>query len=143
MKQPTGRPPLSEVEYIEQDCGYNTPCWVWQRSTTMGYGCLRIDNKTYYAHRVFYERHVGPIPDGLDLDHLCRNRACVNPAHLEPVTRAENLRRGSRAKLTHNDVREIRRLLGTATHQNLADRFGVSDATISNIKAGRTWRGVV
>lgn len=54
------------------------------------------------AHRWSYEYHVGPIPDGLEIDHLCRNRLCVNPEHLEPVTRQENLRRshGNHAK-TH------------------------------------------
>ena len=50
------------------------------------------------AHRVYYERHVGPVPEGLELDHLCRNPGCVNPEHLEPVTHAENIRRGYQAK---------------------------------------------
>jgi hypothetical protein len=53
-----------------------------------------------YAHRVAYERMVGPVPDGLQLDHLCRNRMCVNPQHLEPVTAGENTRR-ARALITH------------------------------------------
>lgn len=66
-------------------------CWVWQGyRTAHGYGRIGAD----YAHRLTYELVVGPIPDGLQLDHLCRNRGCCNPAHLEPVTMAENIRRG-------------------------------------------------
>jgi hypothetical protein len=69
-------------------------CWLWTASTTRGYGTLTIDGRHTYAHRFSYELHVGPIPPGLDIDHLCRTPACVNPAHLEPVTHRENLRRG-------------------------------------------------
>lgn len=66
-------------------------CWEWTASRFRnGYG---QGNRTV-AHRVVYELLVGPVPEGLDLDHLCRNRGCVNPGHLEPVTRRENLRRG-------------------------------------------------
>lgn len=59
-----------------------------------GYGKLGRDGHTYYAHRYVYEQTVGPIPDGMVLDHLCRNRACVNTAHLEVVTQRENVLRG-------------------------------------------------
>jgi hypothetical protein len=69
-------------------------CWRWLRGLDgMGYGTLVVKRQTIRAHRASYEAFVGPIPDGLDLDHLCRNKACVNPAHLEPVTHSENLRR--------------------------------------------------
>ena len=79
------------------------PCWEWTASLgkTGGYGRYSVPlrggsgkRKQVYAHRHAYESLIGLVPDGLDLDHLCRNRKCVNPDHLEPVTRRENLRRG-------------------------------------------------
>ena len=70
-------------------------CWEWLAGKDpSGYGSVRWEGRTRGAHRVAYEVLVGPVPDGLELDHLCRNRACINPAHLEPVTRRENVRRG-------------------------------------------------
>jgi len=73
-------------------------CWVWTAGTSKGYGKF-WDGRRSQAHRFSYEMHRGAIPDGLDLDHLCRVRNCVNPDHLEPVTRAENIRRGETGKL--------------------------------------------
>lgn len=78
-------------------------CWNWKLAiSTQGYGlCFRRDWRGL-AHRFTYDRLVGSIPEGLQLDHLCRNTACVNPDHLEPVTASENLRRA-------NDAREGRK----------------------------------
>lgn len=72
-------------------------CWLWTGSLGSGYGRIFVDGKTEPAHRITYEHFVGPVPDGLELDHLCRNTRCVNPSHLEPVTHAENIRRGDLA----------------------------------------------
>lgn len=70
-------------------------CWTWTASIgSGGYGQMRLGTKTVRAHRLAYELVVGPIPEGLVIDHLCRNRACVRPDHLEPVTARENTLRG-------------------------------------------------
>lgn len=75
-------------------------CWEWSGSVikSTGYGQVWADGTNHLAHRVVYELLIGPIPEGLQLDHLCRNRRCVNPEHLEPVTGKENIRRGHAAR---------------------------------------------
>ena len=79
------------LKKIEKTSG----CWLWTGSIDgVGYGRIWNGIKMTGAHRVVYELLVGPIPDGLQLDHLCRVRHCVNPSHLEPVTCRENLLRG-------------------------------------------------
>ncbi|GAA3948015.1 HNH endonuclease signature motif containing protein [Microbacterium soli] len=74
-------------------------CWIWAASLGGGgYGKFFFDGAYRSAHRWGWEALVGPIPTGLDLDHLCRNRRCVNPDHLEPVTHRENIRRGMQSR---------------------------------------------
>lgn len=76
-------------------------CWFFVeagRENRNGYGRLYWEGKELMAHRLSYEAHVGPIPNGLVLDHTCTNRCCINPAHLEPVTVKVNTHRG-KAKL--------------------------------------------
>jgi hypothetical protein len=149
--------------YVVEDRGHDTPCWIWKGGITgSGYGAMSIGpSSVRSAHVVAYEMYVGTIPVGLVLDHLCRVRICCNPEHLEAVTQAENARRGATAKLTHEQVDEIRRLHAEAMARptsdgrqrkrpaggevvKVAERFGVHRGSIANIWNGRTWiEGVV
>lgn len=84
------------------------PCWVWTNALDdTGYGTITIGGKRFYAHRFSYELLVEPIPDGLQIDHLCRNRACVRPDHLEPVTNRVNTIRGDGPRITSERGRAI------------------------------------
>lgn len=82
----------------------NTGCWLWTGSVTgNGYGKIQGNRRGELksAHRWLYETVKGEVASALDLDHLCRVRSCVNPEHLEPVTRSENLRRGLTGKVNN------------------------------------------
>jgi hypothetical protein len=83
---------VTEAKVTKGDTG----CWVYQgQKTKGGYGTLWVYGKDVYTHRLAYELLRADIPEGLHIDHLCRNRACCNPWHLEPVTNAVNSRRGN------------------------------------------------
>lgn len=137
-------------------------CWSWQRLTNgEGYGQLRVAGRMVYAHRLAYELGVGPIPEGLHVLHSCDNPRCINPGHLSAGTRSQNMKDCSErgraripkpiklgeengaSKLLEVDVRSIRRLLAKGiSQQSIADRFGVTQGAISDIKLGKKWRHV-
>jgi hypothetical protein len=133
-----------------------------------GYGFMQFGGKTRSVHTVAWELANGPVPPGLEVDHECHNRAvlagtclrglcmhrlCCNERHLAAKTHLENVRapgprnrpdlKGKRpawAKLTENQVREIRALLSEGvTHGKIAERYGVSRSAISMMASGRTW----
>lgn len=91
-------------DWVLGDCGYLTPCLIWQHHKTKGgYGVATVQDvdryvpgrrKQQYTHILQWQSVNGPVPEGLELDHLCRNRACGEVTHLEAVTHAENVRRG-------------------------------------------------
>lgn len=144
----------SRIKVIE------TGCWIWQGSrTTAGYGNCYLRQIPFrraiqhYVHRFVFEALRGPIPEGLQIDHLCRVRACCNPNHLEPVTHAENGRRGlatgntwargercGTSKLTEAQVREIRGLWAAGVKQTeIARRFGLTSGWVSRIVNRKWW----
>lgn len=98
------------IGYIVQESG----CWEWTGGLSRGYGqwhhaYISGKSTSRIAHRVMYELRKGPIPKGLALDHLCRNRKCVNPDHLEPVTHRENILRGVSPAATRHKQTECHR----------------------------------
>lgn len=82
------------------DLGFGSPCWIWigGKLNIKGYGQTAFEGRGYNAHRLSYLIFKGDIPAGLVIDHLCENKACANPDHLEAVTTRENVRRGRSAE---------------------------------------------
>lgn len=115
-----------------------TGCWNWVGALDRyGYGRKAKTS----AHRWYYRKFIGEIPNGLTIDHLCRNRQCVNPDHLEAVSMRENLRRGSLTRLTWEDAEAIRLLASEGKQYDvIARRFGVKKATVSSIVNRRLWK---
>jgi hypothetical protein len=132
---------ITASDYLIEDRGFSTPCWIWRgRNPDSGeYGKIRFpDGRAGQAHIASYEQFVGPVPNGLHLDHLCRVKRCINPQHLEPTTPGNNVRRGHQVKLNWELVRAIR----SSDEPNgvLAKRYGVHTESIRFVRIGRTWR---
>jgi hypothetical protein len=120
-------------------------CWLWQGFITpTGYGYISFNYKQYPTHRFVYELLINKVDIKLQLDHLCRVRHCINPTHLEEVTRTTNVRRGLVAKLNIEDVRQIHTLhkTGNYTLKQLGNMFKVTHAMISHILTGARWKDV-
>ena len=95
MKRKYTKVDVAERFWAKVDRDQPDECWSWKAGKfSDGYGAFYLEGRTTKAHRVSYELSKGSVPEGLHLDHLCRNKACVNPDHLDPVTCGENLRRG-------------------------------------------------
>ena len=93
---------VTALERWESKVDKTESCWIWTAAMCKrGYGSFWYNGQMRPAYRVGYELLVGPIPKGLELDHLCRNPSCVNPDHLEPVTHKVNMSRGEFAMKTH------------------------------------------
>ena len=137
---PYRRRPASErlaKSYVIEPNG----CWRWTKGkTTVGYGHISIRQVYFQAHRLMYILHRGPVATD-HIDHLCRNRWCVNPWHLEPVSAAVNIQRGLTAKLTAERVAFIRDAHAKGHGQRaLARMLGIDHSTISRIVNGQRWK---
>lgn len=133
-----GRTPQQRLDaaYVIEANG----CWRWVRgTTTTGYGHFHFKGRYYQAHRLMYTLLRGPVLT-VDMDHLCRNRWCVNPDHVEPVSRAENVRRGSGARLDAGRVRQIHSLRAQGMSQRaIGRRMKVDHSTVCRVLSGQRW----
>lgn len=122
----------------------NSGCWLWMGcySKDSDYGYVRgSDGKMTQSHRAVYAAHKGLIPEGAHLDHKCRNHACVNPDHLEPMTCADNLRRGDNTVLNYADVAAIRsRAVSGEQQRALASEYMVSESQVSMVVNHKRWK---
>lgn len=151
----TGKRGASIEERLWRNCipEPNSGCWLWLASihSKNGYAQIMMPNgKPERAHRVSYKVHKGPIPKGLDIRHTCDIRCCINPEHLIPGTRKQNMedaiRRGRlergvdryNAKLDEIKVAAIR--IDLRTQRTIAAEYGVDQALISRVKSGSRWK---
>ena len=120
-------------------------CWTGLRAKNQGgYPVIRINKILFIMSRYMYEKFKGKISKNKQLDHLCRNRQCVNPNHLEIVSQAENIRRGESSKLNKKIVGMIK-VAYKFSHKSqteIAKAFNVNQSTISRIVNNLRWKGI-
>lgn len=100
-------------------------CCIWENTSPNGY--------PHNAHRRYFKKYKGIIPEDYQIDHLCRNRACVNPEHLEAVKQRENIYRGLATKLKDEDIKKIKELKGKIKQNEIAKIFNITQAHVSRI----------
>lgn len=133
------RPWRRRRQWALEDRGFKTPCHIWQLSLNEdGYGRWNgIDKdgrrRSRQAHRELWEQTHGPVPQGYELDHLCRQRDCVNLAHLEVVTHTENMRRSRNRKLTDGDVVALVAYESEHGSRATALAFGISQGYVRRL----------
>lgn len=149
----TPREAVEDAERSQLDRYMPVPesgCWLWEGYTQDGYGVMRLGKRgaKKYAHRSFYEHHVGPVPKGMLICHKCDTPSCVNPDHLFAGTAADNNRDrkkkgrymgvwNGRSKLTEAQARSV--LSSSLTNSEAAKAFGLTYSTIWMLRAGKTW----
>lgn len=124
-------------EYSPKDMGWTTQCWFWNKAKgELGYGRKRNQP----AHVYVYEKFKGKVPDGLELDHLCRVHSCVNPDHLEPMTHKGNMWRSKMAKINLQIAEEMRELRSKGMmYTEIGYFYGVSPECARYACIGKTW----
>lgn len=145
--QGRGRVPSNKLAiedgFTIEERGYKTPCYVWRHGLKEGYAVVNRNGRPATVVRIRYEEQVGPFPEGMVPDHLCRVRACVRLDHIEPVTTQVNAQRGAMAKVTPAIVREIRRRRAAGERLRvIAADIGISNQAVSNIARRQRWANI-